>query len=374
MFRPSSILSARTSVPAPTQAAAVPTRRVALADIANTYRQPLGPSAALKKPADPIRRPSFSVYQQPTQVSSGAAPALSLPKTASSLIAPTISAPVTSRPATSTSVAKLLSVVVEKDRHDPLANAEYVEEIMSYLYEREATFRCPMYMSTQPEISEKMRSILVDWLASVHLKFRLQPETFFLGIKLLDTYLSLKPVSRQKLQLMGMVALQIACKVEEIYSPRMKDWVYMCDKAYTEQEILRTERAMLGVLSWNVSVPTVFPFLKRFCKVASVDSKTTQVAFYLTELALGDYKMLKYLPSEIAAAAVFLAMKMNGQRSWTSLLEQHSRYSEASLSACVRDLRELRKAADIASLQAIRKKYSSSRYEHAALVALPLSL
>jgi len=41
-----------------------------------------------------------------------------------------------------------------------------------------------------------MRSILVDWLIQVHLKFRLQESTLFLTVNLIDRYLEKVKVSR----------------------------------------------------------------------------------------------------------------------------------------------------------------------------------
>lgn len=42
---------------------------------------------------------------------------------------------------------------------------------------------------TQPDINEKMRAILVDWLVEVHLKFKLVPESLYLTINLIDRFL-----------------------------------------------------------------------------------------------------------------------------------------------------------------------------------------
>ena len=39
----------------------------------------------------------------------------------------------------------------------------------------------PNYMERQDELTWRMRGILVDWLVEVHTKFRLLPETIFLG-------------------------------------------------------------------------------------------------------------------------------------------------------------------------------------------------
>ena len=78
-----------------------------------------------------------------------------------------------------------------------------------------------MYMQTQAEINEKMRSILVDWLVDVHVKFDLSPETLYLTINIVDRFLSLKPVPRRELQLVGVSALLIASKYEEIWPPQV---------------------------------------------------------------------------------------------------------------------------------------------------------
>src|SRR3569833_1886307 len=96
-------------------------------------------------------------------------------------------------------------------------------------------------MEKQEDINEKMRSILVDWLVEVHLKFKLVPESLYLTVNLIDRYLEKEQVNRQKLQLIGVTAMLIACKYEEIYPPIVKDFVYLTDNAYTKEEILLME-------------------------------------------------------------------------------------------------------------------------------------
>ncbi len=96
-------------------------------------------------------------------------------------------------------------------------------------------------MSWQPDINEKMRAILIDWLVEVHLKFKLVPETLYLTVNLIDRYLEKVDVMREKLQLVGVTAMLIASKYEEIYAPEVQDFVYITDKAYSKQEILDCE-------------------------------------------------------------------------------------------------------------------------------------
>lgn len=87
-------------------------------------------------------------------------------------------------------------------------------------------------MKSQPDINDKMRAILVDWIIEVHLKFKLQPETLFIAINIMDRYLEKVRVEKGYLQLVGVTALMIAAKYEEIYPPEVKDFVFITDKAY----------------------------------------------------------------------------------------------------------------------------------------------
>jgi G2/mitotic-specific cyclin-B, other len=120
----------------------------------------------------------------------------------------------------------------------------------------------------QTDINEKMRAILVDWLIEVHYKFKLMPETLFLTVNLIDRYLDKVDVVRTKLQLVGVTAMLIACKYEEIYAPEVRDFVYITDKAYTKEEILQMEFLMLSTLDFCICAPSSFRFLERFSKVA----------------------------------------------------------------------------------------------------------
>ena len=69
-------------------------------------------------------------------------------------------------------------------------------------------------MHQQKDISPMMRTILVDWLIEVQENFELFHETLYLGVKLVDLYLSKKEVAREYLQLVGATCLLVASKFE----------------------------------------------------------------------------------------------------------------------------------------------------------------
>ena len=169
-----------------------------------------------------------------------------------------------------------------------------------------------------------MRAILIDWLVEVHLKFKLMVETLYLTVNLIDRYLEKEQITRNKLQLVGVTAMFLASKYEEIYAPECRDFVYISDKAYTREQILGMEGTMLATLNFQLTTPNAYVFLKRFSKVADIisspRSKTDLLASFLVELTMQEYKMLKYLPSQIAAASVYLALKTMGQPGWVSTM------------------------------------------------------
>lgn len=60
----------------------------------------------------------------------------------------------------------------------------------------------------------------------------------FLTVNLIDRFLSQQTVVRKKLQLVGLVAMLLACKYEEVSVPVVGDLILISDKAYTRKEIL----------------------------------------------------------------------------------------------------------------------------------------
>lgn len=224
-------------------------------------------------------------------------------------------------------------------------------------------------MKQQEDIHEKMRSILIDWLVDVHYKFKLVPETLYLTVNLIDRYLEKEQVSRQNLQLIGVTSMLIASKYEEIYAPIVKDFVYITDNAYTKEEILHMEMKMLHTLDFEINFTSSYRFLERFIKVAKVEPILHHLSRYFLELSLVNYHMLKYKPSLLAAASLYLAMKMaKVQSPWTSEMETFSSYKESEIRPCAKDLFLLFSNSKNSSTQAVRKKFSHSKFGEVAKI------
>jgi cyclin B len=248
------------------------------------------------------------------------------------------------------------------DANDPLAMCEYITDIMDYLHKVEGQ-RQPSstYMSKQTDINPRMREILIDWLIEVHLKFKLNPETLYLTVNLLDRFLERRAVGRKKLQLVGCTAMLLAAKYEEVFPPAVDDFAYISDEAYDRGQIIAMESIMLNTLAFNLTTPSAFRFLERYLKVAGAGPVVANLATYMLESTLQEYSMLKYLPSHTAAASVWLAQYSLGVPAWNETLQAHTNQSEQSLESCIRALHALVTREPQEKHRAVKKKIFSAK-------------
>ncbi|KAL8472500.1 hypothetical protein ACS0TY_029010 [Phlomoides rotata] len=254
------------------------------------------------------------------------------------------------------------------DAKDPLAVVDYIGDLYT-CYKKMESSSCvsPGYISHQFDINERMRAILIDWLIEVHHKFELREETLFLTVNLIDRFLEKQSVVRKKLQLVGLVAMLLACKYEEVSVPVVEDLVFISDKAYARKEVLDMEKLMLNTLQFNMSVPTPYVFMKRFLKAAQSDRKLELLSFFLIELCLVEYEMLKYPPSFLAAAAIYTAQStLYGVGQWSKTCEWHTGYSEDQLSECTGLIVGFHERAATGKLTGVHRKYNTSKYGYAA--------
>lgn len=255
-------------------------------------------------------------------------------------------------------------------KNNPLLANQYIHNIIRFYRYIEPLYTVPNdYMIRQYDLHEKMRMILVDWLIEVSLKFKLLPETLHLSVSCIDRFLATVKVHKKLLQLVGITALFIACKYEEVWAPEVRDFVYVSDKAFNREQILKMERSILNTLGFKLTIPTPYFFLQRYLQVIKADQDLSFLSQYLSELAIIDYFMLKYPGSLIAAAALFTANKcMLKIDCWSNSLETHTQYSVADLQSCSQILTKLHKKARTAIMQAVYKKFSGIKFNKVARI------
>ncbi|XP_034385646.1 G2/mitotic-specific cyclin-B2-like isoform X3 [Cyclopterus lumpus] len=253
--------------------------------------------------------------------------------------------------------------VDEEDSAEPQLCSEYVKDIYSYLHVLEVQQAVRADYMKGYEITARMRALLVDWLVQVHSRFHLLQETLYLTVAILDRFLQVQPVPSRKLQLVGVTAMLVACKYEEMYAPEVRDFTFITDDAFTKAQVLDMEQLVLRTLNFELGRPLPLHFLRRASKVAESDVERHTLAKYLMELTLLDYDMVHFRPSEVAAAALSLSQLLLEGLPWSATQQHYSTYDSAHLQPVVQHVAKnvVQVNEGKSKFQAVKKKYSSSR-------------
>jgi len=251
----------------------------------------------------------------------------------------------------------------EKYRNAALC-AEYTPFLYSYLRHMEQKLAIRKDFMQGMHINGRIRGVLIDWLIDVHNQFKLLQETLYLAIFLLDRFMQLDGVhiKRSRYQLVGVTALFTASKIEEMYPPEIRDFVYITDNSFTLADIKQMEMRMLSAIKFRIGRPLPLHFLRRYSKAGDVDILQHTLAKYLVELSQLDYDLAHVDPSELSAAALCLSLQLLSTDEcevWSATLKYYSNYSEQDLMRTITKMAALATTASKSSLKAVFNKYCS---------------
>jgi hypothetical protein len=248
---------------------------------------------------------------------------------------------------------KLVHKVVEVDeqvRKDPLFAGEYIQDIMVNFKDLELRhLPSATYMSRQRELTEELRMILVDWLMEIAEDCHLVAETLFQMINYVDRFMSKKNVLKHQLQLLGLAAIFVATKYEEIDAVTMPDLLALSEGSLDALSIIQMEAQLLGSLKFELSIVTSRCFATRYVHIAShffsgenEDSKDfsrfPSLVYYLTEVSLYHYPMLHYTPSQVAIASIVLALHSLDKPCWSNTMSHHTGFKFPHIIKAVNEL------------------------------------
>ena len=113
------------------------------------------------------------------------------------------------------------------DFRDPQNVSEFSQDIYDNMRkEEDANLVTHDYLqSVQTEIKDTSRAFLIEWVIDVHRKFRLAPESLYVCQFIIDQFMSKKNIQKSQLHLLGVTTLLIAAKYEEIYPPKLHQFL-----------------------------------------------------------------------------------------------------------------------------------------------------
>lgn len=171
------------------------------------------------------------------------------------------------------------------------------------------------YMAVvQKDLTPNLRKIVVDWMWEVCEEQKCQEDIFPLAVNYMDRFLSVKPINKNHLQLLGTTCLLVSSKLRESDSLSVDLLVIYTDNTVTTEELLMWEMLLLSILKWEVSAITAHDFLWYILKRLNLDTAKPFVDVVIKHcgtfigMCARDYKFCSYPPSVIAGASIAAAL------------------------------------------------------------------
>ena len=179
------------------------------------------------------------------------------------------------------------------------------------------------------------------------------------ALNFVDRYLTAKRgVSKSNLQSIGVTALFMASKIQEIYPPQIQSYVQVTDSMCSEEAIFAAELDILSTLNWKLSPVTVIAWVEVYLQNIALPNlatttvkafskaKYTKADFYrvcqLLDFSSLHYGSVRFPPSVMAAAAMHLAI---GGACFTDMTT-HTGYSTQQLEPCLAWMRPFARVLD----------------------------
>ncbi|CAJ0594090.1 unnamed protein product [Cylicocyclus nassatus] len=203
-------------------------------------------------------------------------------------------------------------------------------------------------LDNHPDLAPRTRAVLVDWMMEVCGSEKQHRETFHLAVDYVDRFLAtFHGIRSQTFQMVGTSALFLASKYEEIYPPKLEEFVAYTDGACTESDVRTFEIIMLKELHWSLSPLTSIHWLSMYMQFLGNkeavkndgDKHVVDQPFIVPDtlredfmnmarvldLILLDVESLKYSYRQLAAAVLFACYEPH------SLVQEVTGYAYADL-------------------------------------------
>ena len=165
------------------------------------------------------------------------------------------------------------------------------------------------------------------------------------------------------MHLLGVATLLIAAKYEEIYPPELRDFLAVSENKFTKKNVLDMEKDILLTLNFRLTAPSSYRFLQRYRRISPAinDDEVFFYAQYLQEISLLDATLLKFKPSQIAAASVILSAKqLKKINCWNNDMVKYTGYKEEDLTETVEEVKCFALEINPKFIQTLRYKFGKN--------------
>lgn len=179
--------------------------------------------------------------------------------------------------------------------------------------------------------SQGGRRSMVLLMEKLHLIKGYRELTLYLAVNIADKYLSTlarKAMPAPEVVTLGAVSLLLAAKLNESMKPNMRNMAILINDTISAKielkDLVTLEKQILNELEFDLQSETSINFVERFCQLFYLDEglfpaqsasesstfaqEVCRIARTLSRYALSETLFLQFRPSQVAAAAVLLAL------------------------------------------------------------------
>ena len=188
----------------------------------------------------------------------------------------------------------------------------YFKSIINYMiYKESVQLKIKQkYTEFQQEISDRMKTILYDWLTCIAEQFKLRERTLFLALEFVELFMNSNCVSKDDFQLVGISCLFVSAKYEEIYPPKIVDFCKTTDNYYSKSQIFEIEGRLLKLLDFDVTRIISYDFFQIIAIASQFDEKVTSYGLFLMNLCSLDSSFYQGAKSLMAFSLCYLLHKI----------------------------------------------------------------
>jgi len=241
--------------------------------------------------------------------------------------------------------------------------------------QREPSQPSSCHSDLQPQLDAATRAMWVDQLIQLQVKCTLRTESLFVAVMIFDSYLAMKHVKSDSLQIFALTCALLGAKFEEEDPPEIRDFLYVVDQGVSKEEMLRMEMSILSKLGFGFGAATPAHIMRQWAETC--DEMHAELARYILEVALLEQTFAIYTPEQQASAAfllgTILASSASGESSACTCREACDVAHEnlAAISSCLEEMWALLAKVDGSPYRASLQKLSHQSVQCVAATHLP---
>ncbi|XP_077172647.1 cyclin-F isoform X2 [Paroedura picta] len=251
----------------------------------------------------------------------------------------------------------------------PGLEARASNEMVSQLFQASLPLSKQSIFTVQKGMNETMRYILIDWLVEVATMKDFSSLCLHMTVGCVDRYLKIRPVSRARLQLLGIACMVICTRFISKEILTIREAVWLTDNTYKYEDLVRMMGEIISALEGKIRIPTIVDYKEVLLDLIPLERRTGHLYSFICELSLLNTGLCQYSPACLSASAFLLAKVLHRQaHPWTSPLSECTGFTLEELKLCMLSLHKKCFHDDVpkdyrqVSLTAVKQRFEDERY------------